>query len=109
MNLSDLIEIKVDKKCIAGPGLITFPDSVIAGKSSQPLKVTIKNISKFELIDLEFYADDQEVLIEPKFVEKLSPNDEIEITLKWIPSKTRQTPLLTSVSVKGKVVRRVGE
>jgi hypothetical protein len=100
------IDVFEDAECKKPITSIKKSDFVSAGTTSDKIIVYVMNISKFDLLNMEFFTEDPDLSIEPLRVQMLDSGKVISLTIVWKPSALRETALNAMISYRADVVKR---
>jgi hypothetical protein len=100
------IDVFEDEECRTPITSIKKEDFVSAGTVSDKIIVYVKNVSSFDLINMDFFTDDPDLSIEPQRVQMLESGKVISLTIVWKPKVLRETALNAMISYRADVVKR---
>lgn len=101
------IDVFEDAECRKPVSSIKKEDFVSAGTVSDKIVVYIKNISGFDLTNMDFSTDDPDLSIEPKGIQMLESGKVISLIIVWKPNALRETALNAIITYRANVVKRV--
>jgi hypothetical protein len=100
------IDVFEDAECRNPISSIKKADFVSAGTVSDKIVVYAKNISGFDLVNMDFFTDDSDLSIEPHKIQMLESGKVISLTIIWKPNALRETALNAIISYRANVVKR---
>ena len=100
------IDVFEDVECRKPISSIKKEDFVSAGTVSDKIIVYVKNISSFDLVDMDFFTNDPDLLIEPQRIQMLESGKVVSLTIVWKPNVLRETALNAIISYRASVVKR---
>lgn len=85
---------------------LVYNEPLSAGSESKPIVVWVKNITPYELENVQIFSSDKECLPDPPIIPHMNPSQVVKITFIWKPSVTRESPLSVSISAKANLIKR---
>lgn len=105
MSFEPYIRFYSDSSCTKEISTIQFKDITLTG-TTKNLDVWVKNVSKYEILNVSISILDGDVSVEPLIIPLLLSNQQTKVTFIFKPPIGRTEPLNSQFHVECVMVRR---